>query len=151
MSYGTIMIGKLKISGSGPTLVEAAKKWEERKVDGFQGSYSLLSDDGVTVVSCVTFESKEKYLALADNPGQDEWWRSSMAPHLDGDPQWIDGEWAEQLSPLPSIMKSSTWNDIVRTRHDWIGVSICSADQMRNWPVSLRASIRASQGVVRGS
>jgi hypothetical protein len=95
MSYGTIMIGKLKTPGTGQALVDAAKKWEERKVDGFQGSYSLLSDDGSTIVSCVTFESKEKYLALADNPDQDEWWQSVMAPLLDGNPQWIDGEWAE--------------------------------------------------------
>jgi L-rhamnose mutarotase len=95
MSYGTIMIGKLKTSGTGQALVDAAKKWEERKVDGFQGSYSLLSEDGSTIVSCVTFESKAKYLALARNPDQDEWWQSVMAPLLDGDPQWIDGEWAE--------------------------------------------------------
>jgi len=95
MSYGTIMIGKLKTPGSGHALVDAAKKWEERNVDGFQGSYSLLSDDGLMVVSCITFESKEKYLALADNPGQDEWWQSTMAPLLEGAPQWIDGQWAE--------------------------------------------------------
>jgi L-rhamnose mutarotase len=95
MSYGTIMIGKLKAPGTGQTLVEAAKKWEERKVDGFQGSYSLLGDDGTTVVACVVFESKAKYAALADNPDQDEWWKSTMAPLLDGDPQWIDGVWAE--------------------------------------------------------
>jgi hypothetical protein len=95
MSYGTIMIGKLKTPGSVQVLVEAIKKWEDRKVDGYQGSYSLLSDDGSTVVSCVTFETKEKYLALAEDPGQDDWWQSTMAPLLDGAPQWIDGEWAE--------------------------------------------------------
>jgi hypothetical protein len=43
----------------------------------------------------VTFETKEKYLALAEDPGQDDWWQSTMAPLLDGAPQWIDGEWAE--------------------------------------------------------
>ncbi len=89
------MIGKLKTPGTGQTLVEAGKKWEERKVDGFQGSYSLLGEDGSTVVTCVTFESKAKYMALADSPAQDEWWQSTMAPFLDGDPQWFDGEWAE--------------------------------------------------------
>ena len=62
------MIGKLKTSGTGQKLVDAAKKWEERKVPGFQGSYALLSDDGTTVVSCVTFESKESYFALANSP-----------------------------------------------------------------------------------
>lgn len=94
MAYGTIMIGKLKTPGTGQSLVDAAKKWEDRKVDGFQASYPLLSDDGTTVVSCVVFESKEKYFALANDPTQDEWWRTVMAPMLDGDPQWIDGVWA---------------------------------------------------------
>ena len=93
MSYGTIMIGKLKATGTSQSLVDALKKWEERKVPGFQGNYTLLSDDRPTVVSCVTFESKESYLALANKPEQDEWWRTVMAPMLDGDPQWIDGEW----------------------------------------------------------
>jgi hypothetical protein len=95
MSYGTIMIGKLRTPGTGQVLVDAAKKWQEREVDGFQGSYSLLSDDGSTIVSCVTFESKEKYMALADSPDQDQWWQTTMAPLLEGDPRWIDGEWAE--------------------------------------------------------
>ena len=94
MSYGTIMIGKLKTPGTGQAVVDAGKKWEERKVDGFQANYPLLSDDGTMVVSCVVFESREKYLALANDPSQDEWWRTVMAPMLDGDPQWIDGDWA---------------------------------------------------------
>ena len=94
MAYGTIMIGKLKTPGTGQALVDAAKKWEERKVPGFLGSYSLLADDGATVVACVTFETKDSYLKLADSPEQDDWWRSVMAPMLAGDPQWIDGEWA---------------------------------------------------------
>ena len=94
MSYGTIMVGKLKKAGTGQSLVDAGKKWEERKVPGFQATYTLLGDDGTTVVSCVTFESKEKYVALFNDPAQDEWWRTVMAPMLDGDPQWVDGEWA---------------------------------------------------------
>ena len=94
MPYGTIMIGTLKTPGTGQELVEAGKQWEQRKVPGFQGDHTLLADDGVTVVSCVTFESKESYLALAERPEQDEWWRTVMAPMLDGEPTWIDGEWA---------------------------------------------------------
>ena len=93
MSYGTIMIGKLKTPGTGQAVAEAAKKWEEREVPGFERSYALLSDDGTTVATCVSFESKESYFALANHPDQDEWWQSVMAPMLDGDPQWIDGEW----------------------------------------------------------
>jgi hypothetical protein len=95
MSYGTIMIGKLKEPGTGQAIVDASKKWEERKVAGFQGSYTLLGDDGNTVVACVVFDSKESYLALANAAEQDEWWQTVMRPMLDVDPQWIDGEWAE--------------------------------------------------------
>ncbi|HLX87862.1 MAG TPA: hypothetical protein VKR22_05355 [Acidimicrobiales bacterium] len=95
MSYGTIMIGKLKTPGTGEQLAAASKKWEERKVAGFQGSYTLFGDDGTTVVACVVFESKEKYLALADDPAQDEWWQTVMGPMLQSDPQWIDGVWAD--------------------------------------------------------
>jgi len=83
----------LKQPGSAQKLVDAAKAWESREVDGFQASYPLASDDGTTVVTCISFESKEKYLALANDPAQDEWWRTVMAPMLDGDPQWIDGSW----------------------------------------------------------
>ena len=88
------MIGKLKTPGTGQALVDAGKAWEERKVDGFRATYPLISDDGMTVVTCVVFESKEKYFALANSTAQDEWWSTVMAPLLDGDPQWIDGEWA---------------------------------------------------------
>ena len=95
MSYGTIMVGKLKKPGTGQAVVDAGKKWEaDRKVPGFQGDYILLGDDGTSVVVCAVFESKEKYQALGNDPAQDEWWRTVMAPMLDGDPQWIDGEWA---------------------------------------------------------
>ena len=96
MSYGTIMIGRLKTPGTGQAVVDAGRRWErERKVDGFGRTYSLIGDDGATVVACVVFESKEKYLALADDPEQDAWWRSTMGPLLEGDPQWIDGTWAD--------------------------------------------------------
>jgi hypothetical protein len=87
------MIGKLKQPGSAQKLADAAKEWEKREVDGFQASYPFASEDGTTIVSCVVFESKEKYMKLADSPGQDEWWKTVMAPLLDGDPQWIDGSW----------------------------------------------------------
>ena len=95
MSYGTIMIGKLKTPGTGQELVDATTKWQERNVAGFQGSYPLFGDDGSTVVACVVFESKEKYQALANDSAQDNWWQTVMAPRLEGDPQWIDGTWAD--------------------------------------------------------
>jgi hypothetical protein len=92
--YGTTMIGALA-QGVSPDKVRAElKAWEqERDVDGYMSSHVMISDDGKTVVNVAVFESKEKYLALADDPGQDEWWQKHYAPLLQGDPQWIDGTW----------------------------------------------------------
>lgn len=93
-SYGTIMIGKL---APGVTRADWAKDLEawkkERNVAGFQGEYLLVGDDGRTIVSCVIFESRETYMALANDPEQDKWWREKVVPNLDGDVQWIDGTW----------------------------------------------------------
>ena len=90
--YGTVMIGTLK--GSLEDLRQVTKAWEaEANAPGYVGEDVLVGDDGSTVVACVRFESKERYLALADNPGQDEWWQTKMQPLFDGEVRWIDGEW----------------------------------------------------------
>lgn len=90
--YGTVMIGKLKVSPE--DAMRAEREWnEQRQVPGFVRSDFLAADDGQTVVVAVQFESKEQYMALADAPEQDEWWRTVMAPMLDGEPTWIDGTW----------------------------------------------------------
>lgn len=91
--YGTVMIAKIK--GDPGELMRAAEKWNtERQVPGYRRSDALAADDGQTVVVAVQFESKEAYQALADSPEQDEWYRTVMAPMLDGDPTWIDGTWS---------------------------------------------------------
>jgi hypothetical protein len=90
--YGTVMIAKTK---SDPAeMMRAAEKWnKERQVDGYRRTDALAGDDGETIVVAVQFDSKEQYLALADSPEQDEWYRTVMAPMLDGEPTWIDGTW----------------------------------------------------------
>lgn len=87
MSYGTIMILKMKSPATVETLLDALKKWEERKVPGYQGSWVLSGEDDGTVVSCVSFDSKELYDALSNDSAQDEWWQGVIAPMLDGDAQ----------------------------------------------------------------
>lgn len=87
------MIAKLKTPGSGQELVDAGEKWKERAVPGYQGTWTLLGDDNETIVLCVSFESKESYMTLANDPAQDEWWQTVVAPKIVGDPQWIDGNW----------------------------------------------------------
>ncbi|HEU5008342.1 MAG TPA: hypothetical protein VFT67_15300 [Jatrophihabitantaceae bacterium] len=88
------MIGKLADGVSGDEIRAELQKWEkERGVPGYQSAHVLIADDGKTIVNVAVFESKDAYLALADDPEQDEWWRTHMAPRLAGEPQWIDGTW----------------------------------------------------------
>jgi antibiotic biosynthesis monooxygenase (ABM) superfamily enzyme len=90
--YGTVMVGKLK--GSAEDLRMAAKEWQaERNVPGFVSSEALIGDDGTTIINVVKFTDKAAYVALADDPAQDEWWTTKMRPLLAEDPQWYDGEW----------------------------------------------------------
>ena len=95
-SYGTIMIGKLASSASLGDWRKGLEDWKrERNVAGFQGEYTLLADDGSTIVSCVTFESEEAYRELANDPAQDKWYQERIAPLLESEPQWIDGTWSD--------------------------------------------------------
>lgn len=90
--YGTVMIATL--TGSIDDLRTASKAWEtEAEAPGYVGEDILVGDDGKTVVVAVRFASKEQYMALADDPKQDEWWRTAMQPLLADDVRWIDGEW----------------------------------------------------------
>ena len=98
MSYGTVMVGKVK-PGMQQAWLDGLAEWKKERVeggqvDGYRSEYTLLGDDGVSVASCVIFESKEKYMALADDPTQDTWWQEKVVPLLDGDVTWTDGTWA---------------------------------------------------------
>ena len=90
--YGTVMIAKVK--GPVEEMKSRSERWaKEMGTDvGFIDEWVMATDDGRCVVA-VRFESKDAYLKLADNPRQDEWYRTEMMPLIDGEPQWIDGEW----------------------------------------------------------
>jgi hypothetical protein len=92
--YGTTMIGT-KADGVTVEQIQAElESWEQqRKVEGFVSSHVMLGDDGETIVNVAVFDSKESYLALADDPEQDEWWQKHYMPLLAGEPKWIDGAW----------------------------------------------------------
>ncbi|HZT67104.1 MAG TPA: hypothetical protein VFA11_15050 [Acidimicrobiales bacterium] len=95
-AYGTVMLGKLAVGASMDDWRKGLEDWKrERRVPGFQGEYALLGDDKRTIVSCVSFESEQAYRRLAEDPEQDQWYRERIAPLLEGDPQWIDGSWAD--------------------------------------------------------
>ena len=92
--YGTVMIANVK--GTAEDLKDEGQKWvaERGSAVGYVDQWVMQADDG-RMVMAVRFESKDAYLKLADDPMQDEWYKTVMAPHLDGDPEWIDGEWLE--------------------------------------------------------
>ena len=102
--YGTVMVGALK--GSRGDVEQALADWQSQQAPGAAGfvdSGILVSDDGSTVAMFARFESKETYVALSDDPEQDRWYQSRLAPLLEGEPRWIDGEWAA----LPSTQSAS--------------------------------------------
>jgi len=97
--YGTLMIGKLK-PGRLEAFLEAGERWVlERQVPGFVDHAVLVTDDAATVALAVRFDCKEAYDKLAADPEQADWYREHDAPHLDGEPRWIDGTWHDIASP----------------------------------------------------
>jgi hypothetical protein len=89
--YGTVMIATCK--GSPDDLRQAIKDWEsDGAAPGFVGQDMMIGEDG-TAVGVVRFESREAYQKLADDPSQDTWWSTRMAPLLGDDVRWVDGEW----------------------------------------------------------
>ena len=90
--YGTVMIARVKSDVQ--AISDAGRKWvaERGAAVGYVDQWVMKADDG-RMVMAVRFESKDAYLKLADDPTQDEWYRAVLEPHLDGAPEWIDGEW----------------------------------------------------------
>ncbi|PQM62297.1 MAG: hypothetical protein CL523_01085 [Actinomycetales bacterium] len=89
--YGTVMTAKLTVSFD-----EFEQAMSDRpNPPGFVRGSVMKADDGVTVVGAFIFESKEAYLALADNPDQAQWYGEVVAPMLDGEAAWIDGHWKD--------------------------------------------------------
>ena len=98
--YGTVMTATL--TGSLDAVIDATREWaEQRDVAGFLADEILVSDDGRTIVTPVFFASKDEYAKLADDPMQDQWWSTRMAPHL-ADVTWVDGTWQEAIAHLPA-------------------------------------------------
>ena len=92
--YGTVANIRVK-AGHGDDLKRIMQEWNvERKpkVKGALSSYLFeLDSDPQDWILVALFEDKEPYEANADDPEQDKWFRQLME-HLDGEPQWHDGE-----------------------------------------------------------
>src|SRR5579859_7548812 len=73
---------------------EVAQGWERDRrpnVPGFVANYTFqLDSDPQAVILIAVFDSKESYVANAQDPEQDRWYRQLRAL-LDADPIWQDG------------------------------------------------------------
>ena len=94
--YGTVMIATY--NGDRAAMTAALADWQRERagsIPGYVNSGLVFSDDGKTVANFAQFASKQAYAALGDDPLQDTWYSTRIAPLLTGEPQWIDGEWAD--------------------------------------------------------
>ena len=91
--YGTVARMKVK-PGELEQLQKAMLAWDERgvKVEGAVATYVYkLDNDPNEIIMAVLFKDKKTYMANADDPQTDEWFRQ-MRAHLEADPEWNDGE-----------------------------------------------------------
>lgn len=92
--YGTVAFAKPK-AGQEQALVDMLDKWWNERAPTTRGAIASTihrneSTPGEIIIS-VVFESKEAYVANAENPEQDKWYQELRAL-LDADPRWLDGE-----------------------------------------------------------
>ena len=90
--YGTIARINPK-AGLEQAVIQAMEEWERDRrpgVAGVVGGYVYRLDKGGLMMTAV-FESKEAYVANAEDPAQDQWYRKFRAL-LETDPEWNDGE-----------------------------------------------------------
>ena len=92
--YGTIANMRIK-AGHGDALRELIAEWntERRpKVPGAVEGYLFQHDrDPQDWMMVGIFQDKETFIANANDPEQDRWFRR-IVEHLEGEPQWNDGE-----------------------------------------------------------
>lgn len=92
--YGTVAIIKPK-AGQEQAFAEMLDKWWNERRPNVKGAIAstIHRNDGNPgeLIMSVVFESKEDYVANAENPEQDQWYQE-MRALLDADPRWMDGE-----------------------------------------------------------
>ena len=92
--YGTVAHIRVKV-GQEDGIKQTMREWNtERKpkIAGAMSGYLFqLDSDPQDWIMVALFQDKETYRANADDPEQDRWFRRLME-HLEGEPQWHDGE-----------------------------------------------------------
>lgn len=97
--YGTTMIASLR--GSRAEVEAAMADWLAQRaphIAGFVDAGILVGDDGRTLVNWARFTDRDAYQALSEDPEQDRFYQSRLAPLIEGEPRWIDGEWTPPLA-----------------------------------------------------
>jgi len=92
--YGSIFRFQLKPGKEQEALkmfgMEEAQEGQRLRGSGMVGSYLFKLDNG-GYMGVAVFENKDKYVANANDPKQDEWYRKFRAL-TEADPEWNDGE-----------------------------------------------------------
>ena len=91
--YGTVARMRVK-EGQLDALMKTMAELDEQtpQTPGFRNSFVYQTDnDPNELVLAVVFEDRKTYLANADDPKTDEWFKK-MRAHLEADPEWTDGE-----------------------------------------------------------
>ena len=95
--YGSIFRMKVK-PGQEQRVVEALEEWERErkpKVKGVVASFLMKPDkQSGDLIGVAVFQDKVSYVANADSPEQDRWYRK-LRELLEADPQWEDGEYLQ--------------------------------------------------------
>ena len=92
--YGTVATMKAK-PGSEAALKELMDRWWQERAPKTKGPVSSLvfrtDRDANEYIVVAVFDSKANYVANADDPEQDKWYRD-LRSLLNADPDWHDGE-----------------------------------------------------------
>lgn len=99
--YGTIARFRPK-PGQEKAVLQLMEEWDRTnrpKVKGAIAEYVYKPEKNPgELIMAVVFQDKESYVANADDPEQDKWFRR-FREHLEADPLWEDGEiiWGRAL------------------------------------------------------
>ena len=98
--YGTIFRMKVK-PGQEDAVVSLVKEWEKErkpKIVGVVGGYVMKPDNKQgLLIGVAVFKDKASYMANADDPDQDRWFRR-IRDLLEADPEWEDGEYVVDMT-----------------------------------------------------
>lgn len=92
MAHVTFMRARL-LPGHKDAVLELMRRWEREhgaRARGFERSIIATGkNDPDDLMGAITWDNYENYMANANSPEQDRWYRE-MRSHMTGDPMWSD-------------------------------------------------------------